>query len=733
MNPACTSGPVREALRLTVAFLVCGSVCGCEPTTSNSLDEWTMAPRTVRAANPPPQVVTEGATEATRHTLVSQGSGLLLGRPASAKDTRSDDQGIIVNLVNTSIGEAAKTVLGDVLKVNYSLGGRVDGKVTIQTARPVSTPDLIKLFQDALHSAGATVIRDGDVYRIEPADTATAGTMRLLTGTTPSSDELGESRRIVQLHYISASEMVHILEPMAPKGAIIRGDDAHNAVIFSGDGSQVNDLLATVAVFDVDTMKGMSVASVPVSAGSPDALAANVRAILGSNKDGAGSLVKLVPNDRLKTILVISSQSAYVARAEAWIRKLDARAQAEGTELFSYAVQNRSAGELVKIINSMLSESESKDTGSSTSPRFEQTKVQTPDQTDEARLTASSSFPASGATAAGMAPVPAAGPTEPASAASAPDLSATNPRSRVVADDENNKLLIVASREESRRILRIAHALDVAPSQVFIEATIAEVSLSDDLHFGLRWYFANKNMSTGITETATSAFGAVYPGFSWARTALNAQVTLNALSAITTVKVISSPSLTVLDNHTATLQVGDQVPIVTQSATSVSVSGAPIVNSVSYRDTGVILSITPRVNESGRVVLTIEQEVSSVSNTTTSSIDSPTISQRRVKTTVSMDDGQALALGGLIQERSSNGAHQVPVLGDIPVVGAMFRDKNDNRDRTELIVLLTPRVIRDRDDAAAVTDEYRRKFDISVPRMKKGRQYLSETVERGLE
>jgi general secretion pathway protein D len=198
------------------------------------------------------------------------------------------------------------------------------------------------------------------------------------------------------------------------------------------------------------------------------------------------------------------------------------------------------------------------------------------------------------------------------------------------------------------------------------------------------------------------------------------------------VNVLASPSLMVLDKKTATLQIGDQVPVTTQSAVSVATPGAPVVNSVSYKDTGVILNITPRINESGRVLLDIEQEVSTVQRTTSSGIDSPTFGQRRVKTTVVVNDGEGITLGGLIQDRNSQVSSQVPVLGDIPIFGNAFKEKRNVIEKTELVIMLTPRVVRDLNEARAVTDEYRRKVESFVP-TQEPRRRLIQNVKRVVE
>jgi general secretion pathway protein D len=303
-------------------------------------------------------------------------------------------------------------------------------------------------------------------------------------------------------------------------------------------------------------------------------------------------------------------------------------------------------------------------------------------------------------------------------------------RVHIAVDQANNTLIILASRQDYQRALKIIQRLDIVPNQVLIEAIIAEVSLTDDLSFGVRWFFQGKNAGYSLTDAASAVFGSSFPGFSYALALANIQATLNALNSITKVNVISSPSLTVLDHRTATLQIGDQVPVVTQSAVGVTTSGAPIVNSVNYRDTGVILSITPSIAESGRVLLNIEQEVSSVATTTTSNIDSPTIKQRRIKTTVLVNNGESLALGGLIQDQTNDTRTQVPLFGDIPLVGNAMSQKQNTIGKTELIILIAPHVIRNLDEAREISDEYRSQFDIHRPQTRGGPPSPGRTLQR---
>ena len=302
---------------------------------------------------------------------------------------------------------------------------------------------------------------------------------------------------------------------------------------------------------------------------------------------------------------------------------------------------------------------------------------------------------------------------------------------KIVADDTKNSLILMANDRDYQRVLKVIRSLDVVPSQVLIEAAIAEVTLNDDLKYGLEWQLQKNGTQTAtFSSLATGAVAAAFPGFNYAYNAASISATLKALNDVTKVNVISTPSLMVLDNKTARLQIGDQVPITTQTATNVVTSQAAIVNTVSMQDTGVILSVTPRINESGRVQLEIEQEVSSVVKTTTSSIDSPTIQQRRVKTTVVVNDGEVLVLGGMIQDQKSTQSTQIPVLGDIPGVGALFSNRDNSIAKTELLILITPRVVRDPSESRLVTEEYRRKMKVYMPHRAGLEPALTNTVVR---
>ncbi|WP_316228467.1 type II secretion system secretin GspD [Bradyrhizobium sp. SZCCHNR1039] len=662
---------------------------------------------------------------------IIEGSGRFVGRSTEQVPDGAQEEvagGVMINLVNVPAPQAAKVILGDILGVKYTVDAGIEGKVTIQTPKPVAKPAVIDLFQAALRPNNAVVVNNRGIYRIVTADQATmSGSYR--TEDAPQSGEVvGSSLQVVQLKYVAASEIRRVLEPIAPRGGVVRVDDARNLITLSGSRQEIGAMMDAIALFDVDTMKGMSFALVPVKTSQPDGIASDLKTVFSSDRDGPmAGMVQFLPNKRLNAILVISPQLQYLRRAESWIRRLDAQAQGSEKQFFTYSVQNRRAQELVDVLQSMFSTDAGGSTGRRTvAPNYQESTLQS---ASSPQLAGQAAVPAAmtGSAGAGTGPFASRMPTSTAS--SAVQSSSTSgavaqlgkddetggPRLRIVADEAKNAILIEATQADYQRVLRVIDRLDQMPNQVLIEATIAEVTLNDELKFGVQWYMQKKSSAYTFSDATSGVIAASFPGFSYALTAANVVSTIDTLNQITNVNIVSSPSLTVMDNKPAVLQIGDQVPITTQSATSTLATGAPIVNSVSYKDTGVILSITPRINESGRVMLDIQQEVSSVAPTTSSNIDSPTIRQRKIKTSVVVNDSDALVLGGLIQESKTAGRTQIPIIGDIPILGSLASTKDNLIGKTELIILIRPHVIRSLDEARRITDEYRRYMAIEGP------------------
>lgn len=634
----------------------------------------------------------------------------------SEEQTHDARPGVTLNLLNVSIEQAAKTVLGEILGVNYTVSDEVTGTITIQTTNPVAKAELARALETTLSAKGIAIVQSGAFYRLIPANTRAA--RRLKTANARSTAGIGTQVLIVPLRFVSADDMQRLVVPVATKGAVLHADKARNILFLTGTSEELENLTDLVHLFDVDWMQGMSFAIYPVQASDPEAITRELETVFGIDQKGPlEGVIRFIPNRRLGSILVVSKQPEQLDKAREWVQKLDQAAELNQKQLFVYKIQNQSAGELAEVLQRVLSLGNQQNrTRGETAPRFE---------ASDTSVSVSTGAVSDGVLAAGR------GLENPSTRSEGTRDFQINGIS-VVANESNNALLIEALPKDYRRIHRILTRLDVLPTQVMLEAVIAEVTLNDDLRFGVKWYLEQNQHSFTLSNLASGAVQSQFPGFSYFFAAANVQVVLDMLSEVTKVNVVSSPSLMVMDNRKATLQIGDQVPIATQAAQSVTDPDSPIVNSIELKDTGVIFSVVPRVNDSGRVVLEVEQEVSDVVQTTTSDIDSPTIQQRRINTTVVVRDGEVVALGGLIQQRDEVNKSQVPLLGDLPYVGSAFRSKETLISRTELVIFIRPTVVRDAQEARAVTDEFRNRLNLPTLQPTRGDRHYRRDLDRAI-
>jgi general secretion pathway protein D len=280
---------------------------------------------------------------------------------------------------------------------------------------------------------------------------------------------------------------------------------------------------------------------------------------------------------------------------------------------------------------------------------------------------------------------------------------------RIIPDNANNSLLIYATEAEDERISAMLDKIDISPVEVRIDATIAEVDLTGALQYGTQFFFKSGGINAVLTEGTSAALATNFPGFVLSGHGGDAApLAITLLQSVTKVNVLSSPELMVLDGQAASLQVGNLVPYLSQTSQSTLTSGAPVVNSIEYRETGVILQVTPHVGSDGLVTLDVAQEVSAVQNAvTTAGINSPTFSDRAVTSRVAIQDGQTVGLAGLISDSDSHQNQGIPYLKNVPLLGDLFSTQNNQRSRTELLVLITPHVIRTTTDAAAFTADLR--------------------------
>src|SRR5215831_4745922 len=529
--------------------------------------------------------------------FISRGSGQFVGRsePVAPAKTFKGSDGVTINLLNAPIAQAAKTILGDIMKADYVISDKVTGTVTVQTSAPVEPAAVADIFEAVLKTNGIALIRDEGHYRLAPL-AAAAGAPVSLDGQPRGP---GITTRIVPLKYVAAAEMRRVIEPMFDKGAILRVDDQRNLMVVNGTGRELANLDNLVSIFDVDWMRQMSFAVFPVKTAEPEVVAKELETVFGIDKDGPlKGLVRIVPNPRLNSVLVMSSKPNYLDTARTWIERYETMAGDKEEQIYAYKVQNRPAAELAEILHKVLATDPQSGGGSpgGVAPRLEAATVTSPASSVRTGTglgigTASAGLGTGTALGGGLSRTSmfSSAQTTPRQDAGAAAAAYRAGAAKVVVDDQMHALVIQTVPTEYQRILRILRRIDVAGTQIVIEASIAEVTLTDELKFGVKWFFEKGHHSATFTDAAGAAgtFGEIsklvapaFPGFSYFLAARDINVALDALSSITKVNVISTPNVTVMDNKTAMLQVGDQVPIQTQAAQATTALGAPILSSI---------------------------------------------------------------------------------------------------------------------------------------------------------
>lgn len=645
------------------------------------------------AQAPAPQTT---VTPNVRATIVP---GTSAPAPTPTPAVRPGD--VQLNYPNLDVKDAARAVLGDVLGLSYAVSPGASGRVSVVTAAPVARADVLVVFEDALRAADLALVNRAGVLTVTPLSEA--------QGSNVGGAETGFGSETITLRFISAAEFKKILDAVVPGSATV-ADSTQNAVVVTGTTGQRRAVQNLVRQFDVDWLQGSSFALYIPQRTDARLIAPELERLLNSPGAPTAGLVRLISMERLNGILAITREPQVLDGVRRWVEILDREAESTERRLYVYRVQNGRSSDLARVlITAFGGTPPAEATATGTNAAGART-VGAESMLESASETAQRP---GGGDNAGVFP---ALPTGTPGAGQTSGLALG--QAIITSDDVNNALLAYATPREYAVIEDALRKLDVTPVQVLIEAAITEVRLTQELRYGVQWRFLNNGNDIALSDGNSANIVRRFPGFSffYGNGSGDITATLNALSSLTKVNVLASPKLLVLNNHTASLQVGDQVPVAIQSAVGVTDPDSPIVNSIEYRDTGVILKVTPRVNAGGLVLLDVAQEVSDVSETESSELDSPTISQRRIASSIAVQDGQTIALGGMIRASRTNGRSGVPILSAIPVLGTLFGEKNVDGERTELLILLTPRVVRNEQQIQAVTDELRTKIQALEPK-----------------
>ena len=749
------SQPVGRSICIAFVLLSAGLLASCNPVTVSSgggsdIDVIDKV-RSLDTLPRYPQQANAAETNAGQRSRPVMFEGTEVTDVSEARPQPvATGNGFELNFENTPIATVAKVVLGDILQTGYTIDPRVQGTISLVSVRPVAKSDIVFVLENALRLSGVVLVRDTAGYRLTPLGDAVGGGR---VDAAASSPEPGYGVSVVPLQYVSAQTLLKLMDSFATKAGMVRADTGRNLLLIQGSGAERRTAVDTALSFDVDWMRGQSVGIFPITNSAPEAMIAELEKIVDSGDNGLSqNLVKFHAVGRLNAIMVVSKKPALLQTAATWIKRLD-RADTARTSVHVYRVKYGEARQIARVLNDMF-------TGGSSSSLLDNADSQiapgsgTYATASTDRLSSNNNSPSSmssngfgsrtqsgtngSSPGFGVQPAAAAAGANPSDAGTL-DSKGTGAGGqpmlkgiRITADTVNNSLLIYADQENYRIIASTLQQVDQPQLQVAIDATIAEVTLNNELSYGVQAYLTSHNLglrpdqgsllnTQSTSAPAAAAAGAVanafinraFPGFNFlVGSETQPSAILDALHTVTGVKVLSNPSLVVINNQAATLQVGDVVPVSTGSATVLTTNNT-VVNTIDYRNTGIILRVSPRINVNGNVRLDVEQEISNVSPATAASL-TPTVSERKVRSSISVATGQTVLLAGLISEQQNSTRNGIPLFDEIPGLGDAFSHQDRKTARTELIIFIRPQIIRDSMDAHMVAEELRSKLRGSI-------------------
>ncbi len=668
---------------------------------------------------------------------VRMGTGVFLAEPAEDAEPVTFPPGdVTLNFEQSSLREFIKVVMEDILGENYLIDPKVDGVVTLHTTQAVSREAVLSILESVLELNGAALVQDRGLYRIVPVAGAEGEAVAPIIGRQAARTDPGFATQIVPLEHVAAAEIEKVLKPFIPTGTTLRIDATRNLLILTGPRYRLDHLVETVKVFDVDWLEGMSFGMFPLHYADASVLVGEIEKVIGAEGETPfAGIVRLVPIERLNAILVITHQPKHMVAVRRLIEQFDWGTEAApGRRLYVYHVKYGKAEKISTVLQQLFGLVQEVGEGAPT----EGIETLPPGTAGGGNVFRTATQlteppPPVGAPGAGGAypdPAPAAeeATTDPGGAPAAETAMAAEGQGPVtiMADQDNNAILIMASPADYRMIEAAIRRLDIQPRQVLINAIISEVTLNDELDYGVGWFLSGNRYELGFNTPLPGGAEAAGEGLALAifNGSDETRLFFDLLASKSDVKFISAPQVMVRDNQTATIRAGDQIPVTTRSSQSTGDPDAPIVTEVQYRDTGTLLTVTPRINAGGQVTLDISQEVSLPGTVpAVGGGGNVPIAQRTIDSSVTVRSGQTVVLGGLIRETSTTSKSGIPLLMDIPWLGTVFSTNSENVDRTELIVTISPVVVENQRDAEIVTQELRQ-------RMRNAYEYETSAWER---
>ena len=620
--------------------------------------------------------------------VIGTGKFFKLSTIGDVKGPGDPEDKVYLNFDEADIPSVMRMVVDEILDLDLDLDPDVQGVMTFKMKRPVPRHKLLGELQNALADNNINLLDiNKKVYVMSEAKRYSEDAPRH-----HGTQKIGDKSVLpIKLNYVSATQMQKVIQPILAGGARIQVDSARNIIIASGESQDILTVHEMIRMFDVDWLAGMSFAIFPLDAADAGTIIYELENIFDQQNAALDDVFRFVPLERLNSIMVITKQPEYFERIAQWIKRLDYGEKQSGYGLHVYYLTNSKADAIADMLQDLFMDGLPAIQDTKASPDDGELDKHSSDDKRDKLISEKSNKNFAAPTVGGV---------------------------RIIADIENNALIIKSTSSDYRMIEAAIKRLDLPPIQVMIEATIAQVALNDNLKYGLSAFFDKGNFGVSFNggQAAANAVATIDKGLKFVFRNMHIAGTLDLVKEVTDVKVLSSPYALVHNNKQAEIRVGRQVPVLTQQSTSTASAGAPTLQQIEFKEIGLELAVTPRVNNDGKVTLeirqeTTEQEVAPGGNTAQASL-TPSFGEQRLNTIVTVQSGDTVALGGLIRDEKTKGRSGIPILMDIPLLGQLFSSNNIINDRSELLILLSPKIIKNDEDSLIVTEEFKERLNL---------------------
>lgn len=636
----------------------------------------------------------------------------LIAPPASrlaqpVETLSSEKQKILFNFDKADITEVTNEIFGGYLKVGYVMDPSLQGRISLYLEGEYSKPELIQLITRAYNASNVAVTPRDGIYFIQPVQRSSSSNLPVADSLVLKADGKGVRPVIViyRPKYLDAAQAINTVKFFLTPGRPMISDLMTNSILFAEDTDNAKTILELLRTLDMNVLQEIGMEVIQLKALAPGDAVKSVEAVLNKlavfQHSSLKNNVAFLPLEQLGGVLVLAQNNDMLRTAKHWLIALDAQGQEAGDQIEVYFVQNGLAKNISDILGEVY------DIGEKTSKKKLTQEVVAATETPKSEPGKNVQITKGQAVSASLTG----------------DIT-------IIADETNNAIVVRANAADQMRIKATIEALDIIPRAVLIEVLIAEVTLTDEISYGVEWYIKNKGMNlfgyqgqyaaelnngktydpTTPEDGSNNLGSAADLGLSlfWGSLDGDIAALVTLLSSKTKVHILSSPTLLATDNQEASINVGGSEPIISQQSQNTS-SDTTLVNTVQYVDTGIILNVTPHINAGGLVRNELDLTIRDAQPNTVSGIDSPAFTERKVKTTLLAKDGETVLIGGIIEQNGNEKKSGIPILSDIPIISPLFSTTTKTGDRTELIIAITPHVRRRQGDE--VSEEFIHKLN----------------------